>query len=82
MKFFVQKLICSFLCCFCVIISANAGEVYSFDVTCQQAYNEITSLRLANGQRLIQQARQQNADNLIPDLLDSYIDFFILFFNF
>jgi len=81
MKFFVQKLICSFLFCFCIIISATAGKVYSFDITCQQAYNEITSLRLANGQKLLQQARQQNTDNLIPDLLDSYIDFFILFFN-
>jgi tetratricopeptide (TPR) repeat protein len=55
--------------------------VYDFNATCQQAYKEITSLKLENGQKLTAQARQQNPDNLIPDMLDSYIDFFILFFN-
>jgi tetratricopeptide (TPR) repeat protein len=81
MKGFIQKSICSFLFCFCIIFSAYADKVYNFDATCQQAYNEITSLRLSSGEKFIALARQQNPDNLIPDLLDSYIDFFILFFN-
>jgi tetratricopeptide (TPR) repeat protein len=81
MKFFTRRIICFFLFCFCIIVSADAGKVYNFDATCQQAYREITSLRLENGQRLTALARQQNPDNLIPDLLDSYADFFVLFFN-
>ena len=64
-----------------MIISAYAGKVYNFDATCQQAYKEITSLRLANGQKLTALARQQNPDNLIPEMLDSYADFFVLFFK-
>lgn len=76
----MKKPIC-FLLAVCITASAFAKKVYDFNATCQQAYKEITSLRLSNGARLIAQARQQNTDNLIPDLLDSYIDFFILFFN-
>ncbi len=81
MKIFTQKIACIFLFCCCIFFSAQAGKVFSFDATCQQAYSEITSLRLANGQKFIALERQQNPDNLIPDFLESYIDFFILFFN-
>lgn len=67
---------------FCLIFSyAKAEKVYDFNATCQQAYKEITSLKIANGQRLINAARQQNPNNLIPDLLEGYVDFFVLFFN-
>ena len=81
MKVLIQKSICFFLFVFLITFSSYAGKVYDYNTLCQQAYKEITSLRLANGENLIAQARQQNPDNLIPDLLDSYIDFFILFFN-
>lgn len=81
MKFAAKKIICFFLFFFLITAFAFADKVYDFNITCQQAYKEITSLRLSDGAKLIAQARQQNPDNLIPDLLDSYIDFFILFFN-
>jgi len=81
MKLFLQNSICFFLFNFFIIHSAYADKVYDFNSTCQQAYKEITCLRLANGSKLTAQARKQNPDNLIPDLLDSYVDFFILFFN-
>jgi hypothetical protein len=81
MKFPAKKLILSLLF-YCVISNvAYAGKVYDFNATCQQAYKEIISLRLASGQKLTAQARQENPDNLIPELLDSYADFFVLFFN-
>ncbi len=81
MKHLATKITCCLLF-FCLITTiATANKVYDFNATCQQAYKEITSLRLSNGEKLIAQARQQNPDNLIPDLLSSYIDFFILFFN-
>ncbi len=68
---------------FAVIVSfqAVAEKVYDFNATCQQAYHDIISLKIASGKALVNKARQQNPDNLIPDLLDGYIDFFILFFN-
>ncbi|HNE93803.1 MAG TPA: tetratricopeptide repeat protein [Chitinophagaceae bacterium] len=59
----------------------NAQKVFEFNSTCQQAYQEITQLKLNNGQVLINKAKQQNPDNLIPLVLESYIDFFTLFFN-
>ncbi|HRH50293.1 MAG TPA: tetratricopeptide repeat protein [Panacibacter sp.] len=62
-------------------ITVHAEKVYDFNTTCQQAYQQIISLKLTAGQQLINQARKENPDNLIPEILDSYIDFFVLFFN-
>lgn len=62
-------------------ISWAGTKTYDFNAICQQAYSDILCLKINSGKKLIAQARQQNPDNLIPDLLDSYTDFFILFFN-
>ena len=59
----------------------QAQKVYEFNSTCQQAYQEITKLKINSGMALIEKAKQQNPDNLIPLLLESYIDFYILFLN-
>lgn len=69
------------LCLLFISLFAHAEKVYDFNATCQQAYRDITSLKLTSGQQLVNQAKQQNKDNLVPDLLQGYIDFFILFFN-
>jgi hypothetical protein len=62
-------------------LRADAEKVYDFNSTCQQAFQEITKLKLSRGIALVEKAKQQNPDNLIPILLEDYIDFFILFFN-
>lgn len=67
------------LSCFCFVIQAQ--KVYDFDVTCQSAYKEITALKLKSGQQFIQQAKEQNPNNLIPYFLEDYHSFFSLFFN-
>ena len=69
------------LCLVCLSLFAHAEKVYDFNATCQQAYHDITALKLTSGQQLVNQAKQQNEDNLVPDLLQGYIDFFVLFFN-
>lgn len=66
---------------FFVIVSVDAARVFDFNSTCQRAYSNISSLRLTEGAKLVKQARAENPDNLIPEILDSYIDFYILFFN-
>src|ERR1041385_1561309 len=81
MKSFFKEAVSFLLLVFFSSVAASAGKVYDFNATCQQAYKEITSLRLSSGQRLTALARQQNPDNLIPEMLESYIDFFVLFFN-
>ena len=69
------------LCFVFLSLLAHAEKVYDFNVTCQQAYRDITSLKLTSGQQLVNEAKAQNRDNLVPDLLQGYIDFFVLFFN-
>jgi tetratricopeptide (TPR) repeat protein len=67
-----------------VLFSCVAGQtqkVYEFNSTCQQAYQEITKLKISSGLALAEKARLQNPDNLIPLLLESYADFYILFLN-
>ncbi len=70
---------------FCVLLlSGNhsfAEKVYDYNTTCKAAYNEIVKLRISEGQALINKARKENPDNLIPELLEGYVDFFILFLN-
>lgn len=74
-----NALLTGFLLFFITIV--NAAKVFDFNGTCQKAYENISSLRLAEGAKLVKQARAENPDNLIPEVLDSYIDFYILFFN-
>ncbi|GAC1396492.1 MAG: hypothetical protein NVSMB63_16970 [Sediminibacterium sp.] len=62
-------------------LTGRAEKVYEFNSTCQQAYQEITRLRMHSGLALAEKARQQNPDNLIPLLLESYADFYTLFLN-
>lgn len=57
------------------------GQVFDFNLQCQQAYKEIIHLKLKNGQHLIDQEKRNNPNNLIPYFLENYIDFFVLFFN-
>ncbi len=65
----------------CAVFTCRAGKVYEYNNTCQQAYLEISKLRINNGLALIEKAKRQDPDNLIPVLLESYADFYILFFN-
>jgi len=78
---YTMKKLCAFLFLagFCVCL--NAQKVYEFNSTCQQAYQEITKLKLNSGLALIEKAKQQNPENLIPVLLESYVDFYTLFLN-
>jgi hypothetical protein len=71
----VIKKILAFLLVCSISISLKAEKVFDFNSTCQQAYAEITKLKINNGQQLINQARQQNRNNLVPDMLEGYIDF-------
>jgi tetratricopeptide (TPR) repeat protein len=66
-----------------ILISAwaNAEKVFDYNGTCQQAYQEITKLKMESGLALIAKAKQQNPNNLIAVMLEDYTEFFQLFFN-
>lgn len=76
-----MKKVIAFICLFLVCSDGFTQKVFDFNPVCQQAYAEIMKLRLEPGRQLIKQARQQNPNNLIPELLEGYTDFFELFFN-
>ncbi|WEK37638.1 MAG: hypothetical protein P0Y53_08995 [Candidatus Pseudobacter hemicellulosilyticus] len=65
----------------CLQPAGQAQQTFDFNPACRQAYKEIMQLRLAEGQRLLDAEKQQHPHNLIPYLLENYIDFFTLFFN-
>jgi tetratricopeptide (TPR) repeat protein len=65
----------------CSGYTVQAEKTYDFNTTCQQAYQELISLKINSGKKIVTLARKQNPNNLIPDLLDSYADFLVLFFN-
>ena len=76
----MKQLIVLIACVFFVRI-ASAEKVYDFNSTCVQAYQEITKLKINLALSLIEKAKKQNPDNLIPYLIEDYADFFVLFFN-
>ena len=43
---------------------ANAEKVFDYNSTCQQAYQEITKLKIESGLALIAKAKKQNPNNL------------------
>ncbi|HSB92358.1 MAG TPA: hypothetical protein VLC28_04540 [Flavitalea sp.] len=59
----------------------TAGKKFDFNSRCQQAYASIMELRLNEGTRLLLEERRADPDNLVPVLLENYIDFFVLFLN-
>jgi hypothetical protein len=61
---------------------AGYGERhFDFSPGCRQAYRAIIQLRLEEGSQLLAAEKKRDPDNLIPEFLDNYIDFFQLFFN-
>ncbi len=76
----IKKVLIIILFC-CTNSIVKAEKVYEFNSTCQQAYLEISKLKFANAKALIEKAKQQNSNNLIPIVLENYIDFFPLFLN-
>jgi tetratricopeptide (TPR) repeat protein len=54
---------------------------YDFNADCRKAYDAIIKLKLGSGRQIIESEKKAHPGNLIPYLLDNYIDFFTLFFN-
>jgi tetratricopeptide (TPR) repeat protein len=54
---------------------------FDFNSDCRKAYGEIIRLKLGTGRQIIETEKKIHPGNLIPYLLDNYIDFFTLFFN-
>ncbi|TAG14832.1 MAG: hypothetical protein EAZ35_02820 [Sphingobacteriia bacterium] len=58
-----------------------AQKTFDFTTTTQQAYQDITKLKFRTAVVLLNKSLEQNPSNLIPVLLQNYIDFYTLFLN-
>jgi len=65
-----------------LLCSAATGQYhFDFNQNCEEAYRRIIILQPESGRSLIKEEKLRNPQNLVPVLLESYIDFFYLFFN-
>jgi len=62
-------------------VFADSKYVYDFNSRCQQAYQSLVSLRIAEGNALLREELKDNPNNLIPVLLANYDDCLTLLFN-
>jgi tetratricopeptide (TPR) repeat protein len=62
-------------------VSGYGQKHFDFNPGCRQAYRAIVQLRLDEGEQLLMAEQKRDPDNLVPDFLGNYIDFFQLFFN-
>lgn len=61
-------------------VSAIA-QSYDFNERCVQAYGYIQELRFEKGRQLLAAEKKENPDNLIPYLVENYIDFLTTYIN-
>src|SRR5260221_2778453 len=60
---------------------AQVPDRFDFNTDCRKAYEEIISLRLSSGKRILESEKKSDPTNLVPYFLENYIDFFTLYFN-
>lgn len=75
-KGFDHLLTLAIICCLPLF---SAADEFHFNSACQTAYHEAVSLRLDNARALSTKEKEQNPTNLIPYLVDDYIDFLAVF---
>lgn len=57
------------------------AQSYDFNQRCIQAYGYIQELRIEKGRQLLITEKKEHPDNLIPYLLENYIDFLATYIN-
>jgi tetratricopeptide (TPR) repeat protein len=57
------------------------AKVFDFNTRCEQAYQQIMMMKTAEGQRMLNEEKKSNPNNLVPYFLENYIDMFTLFFH-
>lgn len=65
----------------CMGIHLSAQLQYNWNDKSQQIYDAITSLKIPEARKWIELEKKNNPQNLINNLLESYADFYQLFFN-
>lgn len=63
------------------ILKAESGKYFSFSGTAKDAYEKAVSLRLQEARIALDGLRSNEPDNLIPVLVENYVDFLTVFAN-
>jgi tetratricopeptide (TPR) repeat protein len=80
-RFFTYQFLFLAAVSYLLSVPASAQKKFDFNANCRHAYNEILSLKLDAGKAMLNAEKKRDPDNLIPYLLENYIDFFVLFFD-
>ena len=64
-----------------VTVNAVNAQVFDWNANCINAYHDAISLKLSKAHAALSLEKQRNPSNLVPDFIENYIDFFILFLN-
>lgn len=64
---------------FCFISLSSEAQHFDFNERCKKAYHEVLRLQKSAAQELIRIEKSENPDNLIPLLLEDYIDFLTVY---
>lgn len=56
-----------------------SSQQFDFNKGCNDAYQSIISLRFEKGEAILTKEKSANAENLMPVVLENYIDFFKIF---
>ncbi|MBX6380361.1 MAG: tetratricopeptide repeat protein [Thermoflavifilum aggregans] len=62
-------------------VIASSPRTYDFNARCRMAYQLIMAMRVQEAQQLLNLEQKTHPENLIPVLLQNYIDFMQLFFD-
>lgn len=65
-----------------IFLFASAGlssQQFDFNKSCNEAYQNIISLRFEKGEAILAKEKSSNEENLMPVILENYIDFFKIF---
>jgi tetratricopeptide (TPR) repeat protein len=57
------------------------AQVFDWNENCIRAYHDVISLRINKAQPVLNAEKARNPKNLVPLLIENYIDFFVLFLN-
>jgi len=63
------------------LLYADAGKYFNFSGTAKDAYEKAVSLRLQDARTILDGLRYNEPDNLIPVLVENYVDFLTVFAN-
>lgn len=65
--------------CYLLLFTAVSAQQFDYNTRCQQAYKSIFKLKFKEGYTLLAAEKKEKPGNLMPVLIENYIDFLTLY---